>query len=148
MVNQKYYKSGGEVRNVIKNILILAFTMVILPVNALENEDYYNRQFCSEVSGQAEYRLPDRSRVDCLTDTHAYEADWADGLKVYESIGQSLYYAAETGKRPGILLLVRKKNSDKHIRKVRRVIESWDLPIKLIIKDVFSDKFGSENKQQ
>ena len=136
MVNQKYYKSGGEVRNVIKNILILAFTMVILPVNALENEDYYNRQFCSEVSGQAEYRLPDRSRVDCLTDTHAYEADWADGLKVYESIGQSLYYAAETGKKPGILLLVRKKNSDKHIRKVKRVIENWSLPIKLVIQDV------------
>ena len=119
-----------------KNILILVFTMAILPANAIENEDYYNRQFCSEVSGQAEYRLPDKSRVDCLTDTHAYEADWADGLKVYESIGQSLYYAAETGKNPGILLLVRKKNSDKHIRKVKRVIENWSLPIKLIVQDV------------
>ena len=105
-------------------------------INAIENEDYYNRQFCIQESGQAEYRLPDRSRVDCLTDTHAYEADWADGLKVYESIGQSLYYAAETGKNPGILLLVRKKNSDKHIRKVKRVIENWSLPIKLIIQDV------------
>jgi hypothetical protein len=120
----------------VKNILILVLTMALLPANAIENEDYYNRQFCSEVSGQAEYRLPDRSRVDCLTDTHAYEADWADGLKVYESIGQSLYYAAETGKNPGILLLVRKKNSDKHIRKVKRVIENWSLPIKLVIQDV------------
>jgi hypothetical protein len=120
----------------VKNILILVFTMAILPANAIENEDYYNRQFCTQESGQAEYRLPDRSRVDCLTDTHAYEADWADGLKVYESIGQSLYYAAETGKNPGILLLVRKKNSDKHIRKVKRVIENWSLPIKLIVQDV------------
>ncbi len=119
-----------------KNILILVLTMALLPANAIENEDYYNRQFCSEVSGQAEYRLPDRSRIDCLTDTHAFEADWADGLKVYESIGQSLYYAAETGKNPGILLLVRKKNSDKHIRKVKRVIENWSLPIKLVIQDV------------
>ena len=129
-------------------ILTFAISILFSHANAIENEDYYNRQFCSEVSGQVEYELPDRSRIDCLTDTHAYEADWADGLKVYESIGQSLYYAAETGKKPGILLLVRKHNSDKHIRKVRRVIESWDLPIKLIIKDVFSDKFGSENKQQ
>ena len=87
----------------------------------MENEDYYNRQFCSKVSGQVEYKLPDRLRVDCLTDAHAYEADCADGSKVYESIRQSLYYAAETGKKPGILLLVRKKNSDKHIRKVKRV---------------------------
>ncbi len=116
--------------------LAISSILITQPVHAIENEDYYNRQFCFEVSGQAEYRLPDRSRVDCLTDTHAYEADWADGLKVYESIGQSLYYAAETGKQPGILLLIRKKNSDKHIRKVRRVIENWSLPIKLIVQDV------------
>jgi len=120
----------------IRGLLTLYVLIMAFPSNALENEDYYNRQFCSEVSGQAEYRLPDRSRIDCLTDTHAYEADWADGLKVYESIGQSLYYAAETDKKPGILLLVRKKNSDKHIRKVKRVIESWSLPIKLVIQDV------------
>ena len=119
-------------------ILTFAISMLFSHANAIENEDYYNRQFCSEVSGQAEYKLPDRSRIDCLTDTHAYEADWADGLKVYESIGQSLYYAAETGKKPGILLLVRKHNSDKHIRKVKRVIEKWSLPIKLVVQDVMS----------
>jgi len=118
----------------------IAFTILSIlttqSVQAIENEDYYNKKFCTQESGQAEYSLPDRSRVDCLTDTHAFEADWADGLKVYESIGQSLYYAAETGKQPGILLLIRKKNSDKHIRKVKRVIESWKLPIKLVIQDV------------
>ena len=120
--------------------IILLTILIIQSSHALENEDYYNRQFCTQESGQAEYSLPDRSRVDCLTDTHAFEADWADGLKVYESIGQSLYYAAETGKKPGILLLVRKRNSDKYIRKVRRIIESWGLPIKLIIKDVRSEE--------
>jgi hypothetical protein len=30
------------------------------------------------------------------------------------------------------------KNSDKHIRKVKRVIENWSLPIKLVIQDVRS----------
>jgi hypothetical protein len=117
-------------------LTMLLAILAIQSAYALENEDYYNRQFCTQESGQAEYSLPDRSRVDCLTDTHAFEADWADGLKVYESIGQSLYYAAETGKKPGILLLVRKHNSEKHIRKVKRVIESWSLPVKLIVKDV------------
>jgi hypothetical protein len=121
-----------------KFVYILFACLTTQSASAIENEDYYNRQFCTQESGQAEYRLPDRSRVDCLTDTHAYEADWADGLKVYESIGQSLYYAAETGKKPGILLLVRKKNSDKHIRKVKRVIENWSLPIKLVIQNVMS----------
>ena len=87
-----------------KVIPILTMSALFGCASALENEDYYNRQFCTQEVGQAEYNLPDRSRVDCLTDTHAFEADWADGLKVYESIGQSLYYAAETGKQPGILL--------------------------------------------
>jgi len=123
-----------------KSILITVFTFTLLfsslSVSALENEDYYNRQFCTEESGQAEYRLSDLSRVDCLTDTHAFEADWADGLKVYESIGQSLYYSAETGKKPGILLLIRKNSFEKHVRKVKRVIERWNLPIKLVIRDV------------
>ena len=116
----------------------IAFLLIFISpyVHAIENEDYYNRQFCDEMSGQPEFRLKDLSRVDCLTDTHAFEADWADGLKVYESIGQSLYYAAETGKLPGILLLIRKNKSEKHIRKVRRVIEAFELPIKLIILDV------------
>jgi hypothetical protein len=118
---------------------VLFIILIAQSAYALENEDYYNRQFCTQESGQAEYSLPDRSRVDCLTDTHAFEADWADSLKVYESIGQSLYYAAETGKKPGILLLVRKHNSEKHIRKVKRVIENWNLPIKLIVKDVKDD---------
>ena len=122
--------------NLVKIFLTLSLLIGSVFVHALENEDYYNRQFCKEESGQAEYRLPDLSRIDCLTDTHAFEADWADGLKVYESIGQSLYYSAETGKQPGILLLIRKNSFEKHIRKVKRVIERWNLPIKLIIRDV------------
>ena len=106
---------------------------------AIENEAYYSNKFCEEMSGQSEYVLQDLSRVDCLTDTHAFEVDWADGMKVYESIGQSLYYSSETGKLPGILLLIRKENSEKHIRKVQRVIEFFELPIKLISIKVFPD---------
>ena len=120
-----------------KKLLLTVCFIFTLDVIALENEDYYNRQFCTEESGQAEYRLPDLSRIDCLTDTHAFEADWADGLKVYEAIGQALYYASETGRLPGILLLIRKDNSEKYIRKVQRVIEVyWGLKIQLIVRDV------------
>jgi hypothetical protein len=112
-------------------LLFLSFTSY-----AIENEAFYSDKFCAEMSGKSEHVLKDLSRVDCLTDTHAYEFDWADGMKVYEAIGQSLYYASETGKDPGIYLLVRKKNSEKHIRKVKRVIETFELPIKLVIKDI------------
>ena len=103
--------------NLVKIFLTLSLLIGSFFVHALENEDYYNRQFCEQMSGQIEYRLEDLSRVDCLTDTHAFEVDWADGSKVYEAIGQALYYAAETGKLPGIVLLIRKDKSDKYIRK-------------------------------
>ena len=119
--------------------LFLSLLLSIVFINssyAIENEAFYSDKFCSEMLGQSEHILKDLSRVDCLTDTHAYEFDWADGMKVYEAIGQSLYYASETGKEPGIYLLVRKNNSEKHIRKVQRVIEAFNLPIKLIIKDI------------
>ena len=114
-------------------------------VQAIENEDHYNRLFCEEMQGEAEYTLEDLSRVDCLTDTHAFEADWADGLKVYEAIGQALYYATETGRLPGILLLIRYDAYEKHIRKVERVIEMYpDLKIKLIVRDVREETSSTE----
>ena len=119
-------------------IFILSFTLITISMScyAIENEAFYSDKFCKEMSGKSEHVLKDLSRVDCLTDTHAFEFDWADGMKVYEAIGQSLYYASETGKDPGIYLLIRKKNSEKHIRKVKRVIETFELPIKLVIKDI------------
>ena len=124
----------------LKRLVVIALCL-LSSSNALtvENEDYYNRMVCKEMGGQAEYVLPDRSRVDCLTSTHAFEADWAQGLKVYESIGQALYYSAETGRQPGILLLIKNKNSERYIRKVKRVIEAFNLPIKLVIRDVRTD---------
>jgi hypothetical protein len=41
--------------------------------------------------------LPDGTRCDCLTDTHAIEFDF--GNKWAEAIGQSAYYALQTGKK-------------------------------------------------
>ena len=122
-----------------KIIISLLFFIFTFPSQALEKEKYYSDKFCEEISGQADYTLQDKSRVDCLTETHAFEVDWADGMKVYEAIGQSLYYASQTGKKPGILLLIRKDNSEKHIRKIKEVIIYFDLDIELIIKDVRSE---------
>ena len=120
---------------------ISAFILIFflsLSSNALEKEKYYSEMYCEELFGKVNYTLEDKSKVDCLTDTHAYEVDWADGMKVYEAIGQSLYYASQTKKKPGIILLIRKNNSEKHIRKVKEVINFFELDINLIIKDLTS----------
>ena len=124
-----------------KLLLPLILSISSFSSYAIENEAYYSEKFCNEMSGQSEYVLNDLSKVDCLTDTHAFEVDWADGMKVYEAIGQSLYYSSETGKLPGILLLIRKENSEKHIRKIREVIKAFDLPIELLELDVTSENW-------
>ena len=65
-IDKKYVWYLEQVWIMKKFVYIFFACLAIQSANAIENEDYYNRQFCSEVSGQAEYRLPDRSRVDCL----------------------------------------------------------------------------------
>ena len=48
--------------------------------------------------------LQDKARVDCVTNTHAIEFDFAP--KWAESIGQALYYGEVLKKKPGIVLIV------------------------------------------
>ena len=136
---------GGKERNKSNDyhflLFFLLFFICALSFSSygIQKEAYYSEKFCEEMSGQADYILQDKSRVDCLTETHAFEVDWAEGMKVYEAIGQSLYYASQSGKKPGILLLIRKDNSEKYIRKIKEVIRYFDLDIELIIKDVRSE---------
>lgn len=77
--------------------------------------DYVNA-YCK---GEIEYRLPDKTRVDCLTDEYAIEFDWSK--KWAESIGQSLYYAKITGKKPAVALIVKSPNDNKYVERIKTV---------------------------
>ena len=61
--------------------------------------------------GEIEFVLEDRTRVDCLTDTHAIEYDWSN--KWAEEVGQALYYSAMTEKEPSLVLICKNSNCDK-----------------------------------
>lgn len=65
----------------------------------LERE--YVSQHCD---GRTEFVLPDRTRVDCLTDKYAIEFDFAS--KWAQTLGQSLHYAHMTGRNPAIYLIL------------------------------------------
>jgi len=67
-----------------------------------------SRYLVQWLGGQTEYRLPDKTRCDCLTDTNAVEVDFA--RKFYEALGQSLYYSMQTDKRAGRLLIIESDN--------------------------------------
>ena len=72
----------------LKTFIIFIFSSLALPLYAsqrLHNESQYQSKWCSEVLGVKEYRLNDKTRVDCLTKTHAIEFDFANNTKVLDS---------------------------------------------------------------
>ena len=90
------------------------------------HEPYYSSLWC-EGRGQAEARLASDNRVDCLTETHAIEVEWAK--KFRQGIGQSLDYAQETGRRAGIVLLLRNEADYRHWIRMNTVIDYHQLAI-------------------
>lgn len=92
-------------------VMLLAFVVWSFDAGAaghLDEVDYQNA-WCEAHGGiktndSFEYVLPDRTRVDCLTMTHAIEFDFAH--KWAEAIGQSLHYGRVTGSHAGIVLIV------------------------------------------
>ena len=75
-------------------ILLLATTA---QAKRLHPEKHYQGMWRQKHGGQVEVVLPDRTRCDCLTDTHAIEFDF--GSKWAENIG--LYYSIQTRKKVG-----------------------------------------------
>lgn len=61
---------------------------------------------------RVEVRLWDLTRVDMLTDDLAFEVDWAP--KWAEGVGQALFYARMTEKRPALFILVKDLKKERH----------------------------------
>ncbi len=99
--------------------------------NVKKNEKYYQTKMCQELGGKIEYVLPDKTRVDCLTNEYAIEVDFAK--KWAEAIGQSLYYAQITGKKPAIGFIV-EDGDDRYIKRVKTVSEKFEIKIILLEK--------------
>jgi len=103
---------------------IVLITLFLLPGVSLARanpERAYQTQWCASAGGVAEIVLPDRTRVDCLTETHAIEVDFAD--KWAEAIGQALYYAEATGRAPGILLIMEEQGDQRFLERLHKVTE-------------------------
>ena len=91
------------------------------------NEIAIVASICASLGGQAEVTMPDNTRADCITDEHAYEADY--GHKWAEAIGQSLHYAHMTGLQPGIIII---DATEAEFERLRGVQYYWGLPITII----------------
>ncbi len=93
----------------------------------VHKEKYYQEKWCSEHHGQTEVVLSDKTRADCITETHAIEFDF--GKKWAESLGQALYYSLQTGKKAGIVLILESPKDRKYFIRLNSTIQHFNLPI-------------------
>lgn len=87
----------------------------------LHSEKEYQEFWCNKHNGIMEYKLNDKTRVDCLTDTLAVEVDFAP--KWHECIGQALYYSKKTHRTPACVLIIENgKKDEKFVQRLRYTV--------------------------
>lgn len=118
-------------------LLILIMNIISISVYAAtpKTHKYYEKEcqnaWCRTNDGITEVILPDKTRVDCVTQTHAIEFDFTK--KWAESIGQSLYYGEKLHKKAGIVLISENGQSDeKYINRVRSVANYHNIDLWII----------------
>lgn len=87
-------------------------------------EKAYQRAWCNKYNGKTEVVLGDNTRIDCELPEYVVEFDFAK--KVYESIGQAYHYAALTGKKPGIVLIIENPEDSKYLNRIHG-IKTWTM---------------------
>lgn len=107
---------------------LLAFAMLsAVGARSTRGELDYAAEWCAAAGGVAEVVLIDRTRVDCVTQTHAIEVERAG--KWPEAIGQALHYARLTGLRPGIVIIRDTAYAERYVTRLRATVSTWRLPI-------------------
>lgn len=126
----------------IKQKILLGFSLLLLFAFLFFNtnnkkannkyERYYQIKMCKKLNGKIEYVLPNKTRVDCLTNKYAIEVDWAK--KWAESIGQSLYYSNMTSKKPAIGLII-DKDEQRYLKRLKLAIKGLNIKIIILEKE-------------
>lgn len=105
------------------------------------HEASYQNAWCSAHKGITEYENDDFTRVDCLTETHAVEFDFAN--KWAESIGQALHYQYKTGKRAKVLLILEEPEEEmRYFERVKALAEKHDFDVEYVTPEILNLKDG------
>ena len=119
---------------------ILLFLILILSAQScdakrLHKEADYQNFWCKCHNGITEYKNQDYTRVDCLTETHAVEFDFAN--KWHESIGQALHYSVMTGKRAKVVLILDDPKAQKtYFKRIRRIGKRYNFDTEYVTNDI------------
>lgn len=101
--------------------VIFSLMLWAIPAYAkhIHPEKEYQAAWCTKNGGILEYQVTG-GRVDCLLPDYAVEVDFAS--KIYQGIGQAMYYSAETGRLPGVLLIIEDTEKDSiYLKKLEQV---------------------------
>lgn len=69
--------------------------------------------------------MPDGTRADCIKDGIVWEIDFANSMKWYEAIGQSIHYAIQKQFRPGIVLITETKASCRYAYRADQAVKNY-----------------------
>lgn len=114
-----------------KQFILLLF-LLPFAVNALEKD--YQIPWCKSMNGIYEgealtVRDPYTKKVegyhDCITKTHAIEVDFESNWK--EAPTQAMWYAMNSGKRAGVLLIISPKGTG--LKKLKDYINHYGIPV-------------------
>lgn len=114
-------------------LTVLLFSLTLkgsLGAARLNPEAHYQEIAAKKYNGQTEVTVPDGTRCDIVTETHAIEVDFAD--KWAEAIGQSLNYSFQLNKKAGILLILEKPDDERHLIRVESIIKHFKLTIDVL----------------
>ena len=116
-----------------KELIIILFLSVASVASAgrLMPEKHYQELYAEQVGGQMEVTAPDGTRCDILTEDLAIECKFAGG-DFLDAIGQSLNYGFQFNRKPAILLIMEKKEDERHYIRLGSLIRHYGLEIKLI----------------
>ena len=99
------------------------------------SEAAYQYAWCSAHKGIVEYENRDYTRVDCLTDTHAVEFDFAN--KWHESIGQALHYSIITGKRAKVVLILDNPKAQMvYYKRIKRIAKKYNFDTEFVTNKI------------
>lgn len=100
-------------------LFLLLFTITPCYAKRLHPEAEYQKTWCEKRGGVIEYKLSDKTRVDCLLPNMAVEFDFAN--KWAECIGQAIYYGRQTNRQAACVLIMENEEKDlKYLYRLRR----------------------------
>lgn len=105
-----------------KKFLIILILVLFFPLATqakhIHLEKEYQEHWCKAHHGIMEYELPDKTRIDCVS---AYATEFDFSYKVYEAIGQALYYSAMINKPPAVVLIMKNPNRSREQKYLDRL---------------------------